>query len=123
VFSVNAWTEVENIVLLSGELSSAELQGGESGKPCEFWFCDNCGASVWRRYHVSPGDCRFVNVATLDDPSALQPDVHIFTRSKLAWAEIPEGTRSYAGFYDLKDTWSADSLKRLRKNIEKGVRP
>lgn len=122
-FAVNAWTEAENVVVLSGELQTVLLHGGESGQPCEIWFCGKCGTSVWSRYHVSPGNCRFVRVGTLDDPAALQPDVHIWTRSKMAWSEIPQGVPSFEKFYDLKTFWSAESSVRLRSNVENSDLP
>jgi len=54
-----------------------------------------------------------VRAGTLDDPSAFAPDVHIFTRSKQPWVTIPDDVPSFEIFYDLRETWSADSLKRL----------
>ena len=118
-FGVNVWTEAENVVLTSGKLQTAMLAGGASGKPHECWFCGDCGTSVWSRYHAAPGDCRFVRAGTLDDPANVQPDVHIYTRSKLAWCDIPKGAESFDAFYDLKKIWRPESRERLRKNIEK----
>lgn len=117
-YVINAWTEADNVVLTQGELETAMLEGGESGKPCETWFCPSCGTTVWCRYHVSPGDCRFVKVGTLDDPAAIRPDVHIWTRSKLPTTVVPADVPSFDEFYDLKATWPAESLARLRANIE-----
>jgi len=117
-FAVNAVIEADNVVLKSGELRTAVLHDGESGKPCDTWFCSKCGTGVWVRYHAAPGDCRFVRAGTLDDPSALQPDAHIYTRSKQDWIDIPPDARSYEVFYDIKEVWPTESLARLRKNIE-----
>ena len=33
---------------------------------------------------------RFVRAGTLDEPSAVAPDVHIYTRSKVGWLVLPE---------------------------------
>ncbi len=117
-FAVNIWTEAENVVLKSGELRSVLLKGGESGKPCEIWFCDACGTSLWSRYHVSPGDCRWVRAGTLDDPASITPDVHIWTRSKMPYVRLPEDVPVFEAFYDLKEVWPAEKLGRLRANIE-----
>ncbi len=117
-FAVNIWTEADNVNLLSGELRSVLLEGGASGKPCEVWFCDACGTALWSRYHVSPGDCRWVRGGTLDDPASITPDVHIWTRSKMPFVTLPDDVPVFEQFYDLKQVWSADSLGRLRANIE-----
>ncbi|MDJ0904704.1 MAG: GFA family protein [Woeseiaceae bacterium] len=117
-FAVNIWTEAENVVLQSGKLRSVLLEGGASGKPCEVWFCEVCGTALWSRYHVSPGDCRWVRGGTLDDPASIAPDVHIWTRSKMPFVTLPDDVPIFEQFYDLKEVWSADSLGRLRANIE-----
>jgi hypothetical protein len=82
------------------------------------WFCGECGTTLWSRYHVSPGNCRWVRAGTLDDPAAVNPDVHIWTQSKMPWTVLPDDVPSFERFYDLKETWSTDSLARLRANIE-----
>ena len=117
-FTVNIWIEAENVVVTEGKPSTVMLPGGESGKPCEVWYCGDCGTSLWSRYHVSPGNCRWVRAGTLDDPAAVKPDVHIWTRSKLPWAELPADVPSFEEFYDLGEVWSVESLQRLRANIE-----
>ena len=93
-------------------------KGGESGEPCEIWVCESCGTSLWSRYHVSPGNCRWVRGGTLDDPTSITPDVHIWTRSKMPFVTLPDDVPVFATFYDLKEVWSAESLDRLRANIE-----
>jgi hypothetical protein len=36
-----------------------------------------------------------VRIGTLDDPAAMPPDVHIFTRSKLPWIELPPSVHAF----------------------------
>ena len=38
---------------------------------------------------------RFVRIGALDEPEALPPDVHIFTRSKLLWVGLPADVPAY----------------------------
>jgi hypothetical protein len=57
---------------------------------------------------------RFVRGGTLDEPSSVAPDVHIFTRSKLPWVTLPEGVSAVEVYYDSKALWPAESLERLR---------
>jgi hypothetical protein len=56
---------------------------------------------------------RFVRAGTLDDPSSVEPDVHIYTRSKLPWVELPESTPAFRSYYDPDELWPAASLGRL----------
>jgi hypothetical protein len=117
-FAVNIWTEAENVVPVAGEPQTVMLKGGESGQPCEVWFCGNCGTALWSRYHVSPGDCRWVRSGTLDEPASVTPDVHIWTRSKLPWVLLPDDVPAFEQFYDVREFWPVASLQRLRANIE-----
>ena len=48
------------------------------------------------------------------DPTALSPDVHIFTRSKQPWVGLPDDTPVFEVFYDVKELWPAASLERRR---------
>jgi hypothetical protein len=55
----------------------------------------------------------FVRAGTLDNPAAVKPDVHIFTRTKLPWLSLPKDALAFESIYQLKDVWSAESLERL----------
>ena len=59
---------------------------------------------------------RFVRLSTLDEPHAFAPDVHIFTRSKLPWMQVPKRVPASNAFYKLDDVWPAESLQRFRVN-------
>ena len=50
---------------------------------------------------------------TLDEPSAVRPDVHIYTRSRLPWVELPDDTPAFDAYYDTRTLWSPASLERL----------
>ncbi len=54
-----------------------------------------------------------MRAGTLDKPSGLTPDVHIFTKSKVSWIRIPESTLAFEIYYDMKALWPAASLERL----------
>jgi hypothetical protein len=55
-----------------------------------------------------------VRGGTLDEPSRVSPDVHIFTRSKLPWVVLPESVPAFEVYYDSKTLWPAASYERLR---------
>jgi hypothetical protein len=114
-FVINIWIERKFVQAGPAAVQSFRLAGG-SGKPHEVFFCGACGTYVWSRYHGAPGDFLFVRAGTLDTPDAVRPDVHIFTRSKVPWLNLPEGVPAFKEFYKVDQVWSAESLERLRRN-------
>jgi hypothetical protein len=115
-FVTNIWIERKFVEAGSAVPKSFKLSAG-SGKQHEVFFCDRCGTYLWSKYYVSPGDTLLVRVGTLDHPEAIQPDVHIFTRSKLPWLDLPKDVPAFESFYDINVVWSAQSKERLRRNV------
>src|SRR5438552_3406524 len=114
-FVINIWIEKQFVKANAATPKSFTLKGG-SGKDHEVFFCDKCGTYVWSRYHGAPGDYLFVRAGTLDKPETVRPDVHIFTRSKLPWLDLPEEVPAFKSFYKIEEVWSAESRERLRRN-------
>jgi hypothetical protein len=63
----------------------------------------------------------FVRAGTLDDPSSVAPDVHIYTRSKVPWVELPESVPAFDDYYDSKALWPPESLARVRAALSAGA--
>jgi len=114
-FVINALIETKRIEQLSGELTVTALRSGDD-RPHDIYRCKQCLVAVWSDYGRRPG-LRFVRVGTLDDPTALAPDVHIFTRSKQPWVGLPAGVPAFEVFYDLEKLWPAASLQRRRAAV------
>lgn len=115
-FALNLWIERDAIELLSGKPSCGQVEAGS--KPAELYYCGSCGTGLWTRYLSAPSTSRFVRGGTLDDPSWLVPTVHIFTRSKQPWLELPAYIPSFEAYYSAREVWSAESRQRLRASIE-----
>ncbi len=109
-FAINALIETDRIEVLSGEPAIVEMPS-PSGRGHEIHRCPICQVALWsnygRRFYL-----RFVRVATLDSPHAIEPDVHIFVRSKAPWLHLPDGARAFEVFYDMKLEWPAESVAR-----------
>jgi hypothetical protein len=90
------------------------LEGGSACGEVQIFRCPTCQVAVFSCY-TSPG-IRFVRAGTLDDPSSVEPDVHIYTRSKLSWVGLPDSVPAFATYYDTKTLWPAASLDRLAAN-------
>jgi len=111
-FVLNALIETDRIEMLSGE-SIPIAMPTDSGRPHDIYRCPKCLTAVWSDYGHRPV-LRFVRVGTLDDPNALPPDVHIFTRSKQPWVGLPENVSAVEVYYDMEKLWPAESLARRK---------
>lgn len=111
-FVLNALFETNRVTILSGEVVRLPMPT-ESGRPHGIDRCKQCGTAVWSEYGGIAA-LRFVRVGTLDDPTALAPDVHIYTRSKLPWVALPEGVPAFEAYYDSKKLWPTESLERRK---------
>ena len=83
----------------------------DDGSAQRIYRCPTCQVAVFSEYGWP--EVRFVRGGTLDEPSAVKPDVHIYTRSKLPWVELPADTPAFAEYYDTRKLWSPASLERL----------
>lgn len=111
-FVLNALIETDRIAMLAGVPEPVAVPTN-SGRPHDIHRCPACRTALWSDYGGRPG-LRFVRVGTLDDPAAIEPDVHIFTRTKLPWVVLPDGARAFEVYYDMKEEWPAESLERRR---------
>ncbi|HVK79649.1 MAG TPA: GFA family protein [Verrucomicrobiae bacterium] len=110
-FAINAMIETSRIEMLSGELAVIDMPS-PSGRGHEVHRCPKCEVALWSNYGRRTW-MRFVRVATLDAPHAVQPDAHIFTRSRVPWVRLPDDTPAFEIYYDTSKQWSAESLARL----------
>ncbi len=111
-FVINAIIEADRVVL-EGAVPKAFPVPTDSGRPHVIWRCEGCATAVWSTYGGRT-QTRFVRAGTLDDPTAVTPDAHIFTRSKQPWVELPAEQPAFAIFYDLETQWPPESLERRR---------
>jgi hypothetical protein len=110
-FVINLLIEADRVELLSGEPEPVDVPR-DDGSTQRIHRCPNCQVAVYSEY--GRAEVRFVRGGTLDEPSSVAPDVHIFTRSKLPWVMLPEEVPAVEVYYDSKALWPAESLERLR---------
>jgi hypothetical protein len=109
-FVINLLIEADRVELLAGEPQAVDVPRGKTGKQ-RIFRCPTCQVAVYSRY--TRASTRFVRAGTLDDPSRVSPDVHIYTRSKLPWVTLPDSVPAFSTYYDPKELWPAASLERL----------
>jgi hypothetical protein len=108
--AVNAIIETDRIEILADEPEAIAVPS-PSGRGHDIFRCAACKTAVWSDYGRR-GVTRFVRATTLDDPQALSPDAHIFTRSKLPWVGLPPEVPAFDIYYDMAKLWPAESLAR-----------
>jgi hypothetical protein len=94
----------------------------DSGLPHDIHRCGQCETALWSEYG-GRWQIRFVRVGTLDTPAALQPDVHIYTRSKAPWVILPGTVPAFAAYYDTRRQWPAASLARRKTALAEATLP
>lgn len=107
---INVLIEADRVELLQGEPVPVDVPR-DDGSSQRIWRCPTCQVAVYSQY-TSP-KVRFVRAGTLDDPSSVEPDVHIFARSKLPWVRFPGSTPAFDVYYDTEALWPKASLERL----------
>ncbi|MBI3564421.1 MAG: GFA family protein [Elusimicrobia bacterium] len=110
-FAINAIVETANIALTKGRPVAVPVPR-EHG-PHEIYRCRRCQTALWSDYGRKPG-VRFLRAATLDDPHALKPDIHIFTRAKVPWIELTDGKPAFRDYYRTKKVWPRAAYARLQ---------
>lgn len=115
-FAVNALIEADRVQLLQGDVVDIEVPS-PSGANQRISRCPKCQVAVWSNYLVMGGGIgelvRFIRVGTLDDPSKVPPDVHIYTSSKQPWVVVPPDALAVEEYYMTKEVWRKESLERL----------
>ena len=85
-YSVNVAVPTDSLTI-EGE-TRAYRAAGESGKPTVRRFCPQCGSPLVTEAEAFAG-LSFVKGASLDDPSWIEPNLHIWCASAQPWDRIP----------------------------------
>jgi hypothetical protein len=107
---INLLIEADRVELLAGAPEPVDVPRDDGSKQ-RIYRCPTCQVAVYSDY--GRPEVLFVRGGTLDDPSGVTPDVHIFTRSKLPWVTLPDSVPAFEVYYDSKALWPAASLERL----------
>jgi hypothetical protein len=110
-FVINLLIEADFVELLAGEPAPVDVPR-DDGSVQTIFRCPTCQVAVFSNY--GRPELRFVRGGTLDDPSGITPDVHIYTRSKLPWITLTDPAPVFDAYYDSGSLWPAASLQRLR---------
>ena len=94
VYSVNLVVPVAAMTM-HGEPTVFTDMDTTSGAAVYREFCGRCGSPIRSLLAANPAIAA-VKAGTLDDPAPYAPGMHVFTRSKIAWVEVPSDTAQFA---------------------------
>ena len=109
-FVVNLLIETDRVEVVAGATQPVDAPR-DDGSVQRIFRCTRCQVAVFSEYDRP--EVRFVRAGTLDVPTEVAPDVHIFTRSRVGWVSLPEDTPAFELYYDEYELWPAESLRRL----------
>jgi hypothetical protein len=110
-FVINLLIEADHVDLLAGDPQPVEVPRDDGSKQ-RIFRCPDCQVAIFSEY--GRPEVRFVRAGTLDEPSGIAPDVHIFTKSKVPWVTLPDSAPAFEVYYESKTLWPAASLERLQ---------
>jgi hypothetical protein len=116
-FVVNLLIEADRVEVLAGDPEPVDVPR-EAGDEQRIYRCPTCQVAVFSEY--GRPEVKFVRGGTLDEPTSITPDVHIFTRSKVGWVTLPDSAPAFEVYYDSKQLWPTESLERLQAVMAAG---
>ena len=95
-FSFNVAVPEDSLSVEGDHLRTYEDHSGASRQAFLRKFCDRCGSHVFS-HGPAYGALAFIKAGTLDDPSWVAPELHIWCSEKLPWTVIPAGSTEVPG--------------------------
>lgn len=117
-FALNAMYETDQVTLLKGMPAVVDTPT-KSGRGQQYHRCPSCRIALWSHYMGATTALAFVRVGSLDEPTQLSPDIHIFTKSKQPWVTLPDGVPVCDAYYDRNELWTDEQLKRRQDAIDR----
>lgn len=115
-FVINGLIETPQVEVLQGSPVTIDTPS-DSGKGQKIVRCPRCQVALWSHYGGMGERAAFVRVGSLEDPDACPPQVHIFTRSRQPWFDLPDPGIAFEVFYsrdDLDRLFGPDGASRWR---------
>jgi hypothetical protein len=71
-------------------------RNGDSGRKVRFYFCPDCGTSLYWEADARPA-VYILAVGAFADPNFPAPSASIFEESKHTWVQLPGGMKHFQG--------------------------
>lgn len=96
-FSLNVVMPTGSVTIHGDSLNTYAEQADDAAEPFYRSFCTQCGSPITGQGAAYPG-IMFIKAGTLDDPSWVKPDMHIWCSEKQPWLQIVDaGKQCQAG--------------------------
>ncbi|HSQ96056.1 MAG TPA: GFA family protein [Croceibacterium sp.] len=115
-FVINGLIEMPMVEVTSGAPETIDTPSA-SGNGQKIVRCPTCKVALWSHYGGMGEKAAFVRIGTLENPDACPPQVHIFTRSRQPWFDLPMDAPAYEVFYsrdDVEKLFGKDGAERWR---------
>ena len=108
-FVINLLIEAGRVEVLAGAPQVVAVPR-EDGPDQRIHRCPGCQIALFSEYERP--EVFFVRGGTLDNPTGVTPDVHIYTRSKVDWVTLPADAPAFDVYYEPEKVWPAESRRR-----------
>ncbi len=112
-FAINALVETDCVEVREGKPAPIATLS-ESGRGQTIVRCADCWVALWNHYPGIGPKVAFLRAASLDDPDAITPDIHIYTSSKQPWVTLSHDIPVVKEYYRRSEYWPAESVERLK---------
>jgi hypothetical protein len=113
VFAAFASIEADRVASIGQTPPQTLSIARPSGAKKDVFVCPKCKAIVWDVWADYSGAIISIRVGTLDIPSLMEPDLHIYVDSKVSWLPLPKDAKTCRGMFDEKKDWPKSSTARL----------
>ena len=111
---INVLIEADRVEVTAGAPRPVEVPR-DDGSTQRIHRCPECQVAVFSEY--GRPEVLFVRAGTLDEPDSVEPDVHIYTRSKVPWVRLPDPVPAFEAYYDTKSQWPPESYERVKNAL------
>ncbi|KAF2006064.1 hypothetical protein P154DRAFT_518274 [Amniculicola lignicola CBS 123094] len=118
VFAAFSIIEAEKLSSIGSLAPKMSLNVRPPGITKQIAACPKCEIPVW----VTEDDCPailHIRIGTLDVPNLMEPDIHIFTESKIDWIKLSDNAKTLKGDFVKEEVWPKNSLFRYKTAIAK----
>ena len=116
-FALNALIETSSINLDGGKLTRITVPTN-SGKGQIIVRCSKCLSALWSHYGAAEEKVAFLRVGTLNNSREIQPDIHIYTSSKVNWLKLGYDTPVVEEYYRRSQYWPESSINRYKSAVQ-----
>jgi hypothetical protein len=94
-FAVIAWFDEQNFELTGDLPTTYEHRSDESNNLLRISFCIRCGTNFLMETVEKYPRVRAIMCGTLDDPSSIKVDYHVWARSARNWMAFPDDVKVF----------------------------